>query len=94
MADAKVHVWHASTEGFYENRDPGQADMNLRGIFTTDQQGHVWFRSSLEHGTPIDPGRADRWLHGLMPAESGCDVRSAFVHERTNTLLASFRSNR
>src|SRR5262249_12135003 len=36
---ADVDVWHSSTEGFYENQDPGQADMNLRGKFVTDARG-------------------------------------------------------
>ena len=33
---AEVDVWHSSPEGFYENQDPTQADMNLRGKFITD----------------------------------------------------------
>src|SRR5450631_1464284 len=44
MAQAQVDIWHTSGEGFYENQDPAQADMNLRGQFSTDAQGHVWFR--------------------------------------------------
>ena len=39
VADARVDVWHASPEGFYENQDPTQAQMNLRGTFTTDAAG-------------------------------------------------------
>ena len=47
VADAEVDVWHTSAEGFYENQDPEQADMNLRGTFTTDAQGHIAFQSTL-----------------------------------------------
>src|SRR5215470_17021050 len=36
IAGAEVDIWHSSPEGFYENQDPVQADMNLRGKFTTD----------------------------------------------------------
>ena len=36
---AEVDVWHTSGEGFYENQDPEQADMNLRGKLTTDAKG-------------------------------------------------------
>ena len=36
VAGAEVDVWQSSTEGLYENQDPTQADMNLRGKFTTD----------------------------------------------------------
>ena len=45
VAGAEVDVWHSSTEGFYENQDPAQGDMNLRGKFTTDENGHIAFRS-------------------------------------------------
>ena len=38
---AEVDVWHSSPEGFYENQDPAQADMNLRGKFITDADGHI-----------------------------------------------------
>ena len=36
VAGAEVDVWHASPVGLYENQDPEQAEMNLRGKFTTD----------------------------------------------------------
>ena len=41
VAGAEVDVWQSSTEGLYENQDPTQADMNLRGKFTTDAQGRI-----------------------------------------------------
>jgi hydroxyquinol 1,2-dioxygenase len=50
---AEVDVWHSSPEGFYEQQDPKQADMNLRGKFTTDKDGHFWFRSVKPAGYPI-----------------------------------------
>ena len=40
IAGAEVDIWQSSPEGFYENQDPVQADMNLRGKFTTDADGH------------------------------------------------------
>ena len=39
IAGAEVDVWHSSPEGFYEQQDPKQAPMNLRGKFTTDAEG-------------------------------------------------------
>src|SRR5207249_1927866 len=36
---AEVDIWQSSPEGFYENQDPQQADMNLRGKLTTDTEG-------------------------------------------------------
>ncbi len=50
---AEVDVWHSSPEGFYEQQDPKQAPMNLRGKFMTDAQGHFGFRSVKPAGYPI-----------------------------------------
>jgi hypothetical protein len=36
LAGVEVDVWHSSPVGLYENQDENQADMNLRGKFTTD----------------------------------------------------------
>jgi len=53
VADAEVDVWHSSPEGFYENQDPIQANMNLRGKFRTDADGRIRFRSVRPAGYPI-----------------------------------------
>ena len=53
IKNAEVDVWHSSPEGFYEQQDPKQAPMNLRGKFTTDVQGHFGFRSVKPAGYPI-----------------------------------------
>jgi hydroxyquinol 1,2-dioxygenase len=53
IAGAEVDVWHSSPEGFYEQQDPKQADMNLRGKFVTDAKGHFGFRSVKPAGYPI-----------------------------------------
>ena len=53
IVGAEVDVWHSSPEGFYENQDPVQADMNLRGKFLTDADGHISFRSVKPAGYPI-----------------------------------------
>jgi hydroxyquinol 1,2-dioxygenase len=53
VAGVEVDIWHSSTEGFYENQDPVQADMNLRGKFTTDANGHIGFCTVKPSGYPI-----------------------------------------
>jgi catechol 1,2-dioxygenase len=53
IAGAEVDIWHSSPEGFYEQQDPKQADMNLRGKFMTDGQGKFSFRSVKPAGYPI-----------------------------------------
>lgn len=50
---AEVDVWHSSPEGFYEQQDPKQAHMNLRGKFITDADGAFGFRSVKPAGYPI-----------------------------------------
>ncbi len=45
IAGADVDVWHSSPVGLYEQQDPEQAEMNLRGMFTTDSDGRFWFRT-------------------------------------------------
>lgn len=64
VVGARVDVWHSSPIGLYENQDPGQADMNLRGTFHTDVRGRVWFRSVRPAGYPIPThGVVGRLLH-------------------------------
>jgi len=53
VVDAEIDVWQSSTEGLYENQDPTQADMNLRGKFRTDAEGRISFRSIKPAGYPI-----------------------------------------
>src|SRR5476649_333492 len=53
ISGAEVDVWHSSPEGFYEQQDPKQAKMNLRGKFMTDAKGHFGFRSVKPAGYPI-----------------------------------------
>lgn len=77
VAGAQVDVWHASTEGFYENQDPGQADMNLRGQFTTDAQGHIALRSIKPRGYPLPLSGP---LGALLRTQGRHNLRPAHIH--------------
>ncbi len=77
IADAEVDVWHSSPEGFYEQQDPNQADMNLRGKFTTDAQGKFWFRSVKPAGYPIP---IDGPTGDLLRAGKRHNYRPAHLH--------------
>ena len=77
VAGAVVDVWHSSPEGFYENQDPGQADMNLRGQFTTDAEGHIAFRSIKPAGYPIP---VDGPVGDLLRAQGRANMRPAHLH--------------
>ncbi|GIK82248.1 MAG: catechol 1,2-dioxygenase [Pseudorhodoplanes sp.] len=75
VAGAEVDVWHSSPEGFYENQDESQADMNLRGKLTSDGDGRFWFRTVKPAGYPIPVDgpvgelvRAVRRPHNMRPA--------------------------
>ncbi|KAF2793431.1 hydroxyquinol 1,2-dioxygenase [Melanomma pulvis-pyrius CBS 109.77] len=35
-----IDIWQCSTNGLYEQQDPDQAEFNLRGKFTTDENGY------------------------------------------------------
>jgi catechol 1,2-dioxygenase len=77
IAGAEVDIWHSSTEGFYENQDPVQADMNLRGKFTTDADGHISFRSIKPAGYPIP---IDGPTGDLLRAQGRHNMRPAHLH--------------
>jgi catechol 1,2-dioxygenase len=74
---AEVDIWHSSPEGFYENQDPVQADMNLRGKFMSDKDGHIWFRSVKPAGYPIP---VDGPVGDLLRAQGRHNMRPAHLH--------------
>ena len=74
---AEVDVWHASPVGLYENQDPDQADMNLRGKFTTDQDGCFAFRSVMMVGYPIPTNGV---VGRLLEAQGRHPYRPAHLH--------------
>lgn len=53
IAGVRVDVWQASPAGLYENQDAGQADMNLRGVFSTGADGLFHFESVRPAGYPV-----------------------------------------
>ena len=77
IAGVEVDIWQSSPEGFYENQDPAQADMNLRGKFTTDSEGHIAFRSVKPAGYPIP---VDGPVGELLRAQGRHNMRPAHLH--------------
>ena len=71
---AEIDVWHSSTVGLYENQDPSQPEMNLRGVFVTDTDGRFGFSSVKPAGYPVpNDGPAGAFLkaqkrHNMRPA--------------------------
>ena len=77
IAGAEVDVWHASPVGLYENQDPEQAEMNLRGKFTTDANGEFSFRSIKPAGYPIPINGP---VGALLNAQKRHNLRPAHLH--------------
>lgn len=77
VAGAEVDVWQASPVGLYENQDPEQAEMNLRGKFTTDAGGGIAFRSVRPAGYPIP---TDGVVGRLLRAQDRHPYRPAHLH--------------
>src|SRR5262245_24181333 len=74
---AVVDVWQSSPEGYYENQDPVQADMNLRGKFTSDKDGYIGFRSVKPSGYPIP---VDGPVGALLGKQGRHNMRPAHLH--------------
>jgi len=77
LAGVEVDVWQASPVGLYENQDATQCDMNLRGKFTTDQDGRFWFRSVKPAGYPVP---TDGPVGDLLRAQNRHPYRPAHLH--------------
>jgi protocatechuate 3,4-dioxygenase beta subunit len=77
MENVTVDIWQASPVGLYENQDPNQANMNLRGKFRTDAQGKYHFRTVRPAGYPVP-------THGpigeLLRAQNRNPYRPAHIH--------------
>jgi len=77
IPSARVDVWQASPAGLYENQDDQQADMNLRGVFTTDADGRFHFTSIRPAGYPVP-------MHGptgdMLRAQHRQPLRPAHLH--------------
>ncbi len=77
LAGVAVDVWHSSPTGFYENQDPDQAPMNLRGTFRTDAEGRFSFRSTKPAGYPVP---TDGPVGELLRAQNRHPYRPAHLH--------------
>lgn len=77
LADAIVDVWQASPVGLYENQDPAQPDMNLRGRFRTDADGRYRLRTVRPAGYPVP---TDGPCGDLLRAQQRHPNRPAHLH--------------
>lgn len=63
---ALLDVWETNENGLYEQQDPNQPDMNLRGKFRTDNEGRYYFVGIKPVSYPIpDDGPVGHMLQAL-----------------------------
>ena len=77
VVDAEVDVWNTSAEGLYENQDPGQADMNLRGRFRTNKNGRIDFRTVKPAAYPVPVNGP---VGDLLRLQGRANMRPAHMH--------------
>jgi protocatechuate 3,4-dioxygenase beta subunit len=78
LAAASVDVWQTNEDGFYDVQQPGiQPEGNLRGLFSTDEQGRFWFRSVVPRYYPIPD---DGPVGELLAATGRHPNRPAHLH--------------
>jgi protocatechuate 3,4-dioxygenase beta subunit len=77
IAGAEVDVWQSAPSGLYENQDRSQAEMNLRGRFTTDADGRFSFVSVKPAGYPVP---TDGPAGALLRAQRRHNMRPAHLH--------------
>ncbi|WIX79220.1 intradiol ring-cleavage dioxygenase [Amycolatopsis carbonis] len=93
---ATVDVWQANADGFYDVQQPElQPERNLRGLFTTDDEGRFRFRTIVPRYYPIPTdGPVGRLLeatgrHPNRPAHIHFDVRAGNYRSVTTHLFVA-----
>lgn len=77
IAGVEVDVWQSSPAGLYENQDPAQADMNLRGKFVTDNDGRFAFQSVKPGPYPVP---VEGPVGDMLRAQNRHPYRPAHIH--------------
>lgn len=78
LPGAKVDVWQADDQGFYDVQQPGeQPQGNGRGLFETDGEGRFRFRTVVPAHYPIP---TDGPVGGLLDATGRHPYRPAHIH--------------
>jgi hydroxyquinol 1,2-dioxygenase len=78
LPGAKIDVWQASEQGFYDVQQPDvQPRGNGRGLFTADADGRFWFRTIVPSYYPIP---TDGPVGELLIATGRHAFRPAHIH--------------
>jgi hydroxyquinol 1,2-dioxygenase len=79
IAGAVLDVWETNENGLYEQQDPAQPEMNLRGRFCSDQEGRYCFVGIKPVSYPIP---TDGPAGQLLRALGRHPFRPAHIHVR------------
>ncbi len=75
---ATLDVWQAADDGFYDVQpESNQPEKNLRGIFTSDDNGEFWFRTVAPLYSPVP---TDGTVGVLLRAINRHPMRPAHIH--------------
>ncbi|HAS40247.1 MAG TPA: 6-chlorohydroxyquinol-1,2-dioxygenase [Microscillaceae bacterium] len=77
LAGVKIDVWQSNDDGHYDVTDPNMPEMNLRGVFTTDETGEFWFRTIKPASYPVP---TDGPVGELLRASGRHPMRPAHIH--------------
>ena len=77
IAGATIDVWQAAENGLYEQQDNAQPEMNLRGCFTTDNEGYYWLETVKPKYYPIP---TDGPVGQLLKKMGRHEYRPAHIH--------------
>jgi hydroxyquinol 1,2-dioxygenase len=77
VAGAKVDVWQADAEGFYDVQRPDLANAQCRGVLRSDAEGRVRFRTVLPDAYPVP---TDGPVGQLLLATGRHPWRPAHIH--------------
>ncbi len=77
IGGATLDVWQGNSNGLYDIQDPGQPEFNLRGVFTTGEDGAYSFRTIRPVSYPVP---VDGPVGAIFRASGRHNWRAAHVH--------------
>lgn len=77
VANARVDVWQADEDGFYDVQYEGNDQLRARAVLRSDTQGRVYFRSILPVAYPVP---TDGPVGQMLSASGRHSWRPAHVH--------------
>jgi protocatechuate 3,4-dioxygenase beta subunit len=81
ISNTLIDVWQSDDIGYYDVQDSNQPDVNLRGVFKTEEDGKFWFRTIKPAAYPIP---TDGPVGEVLRAAGRHPMRPAHIHFMIN----------